>query len=203
MDLATLASLLTAVGVSGLVVNWVAEGKARRQFRGDALKVLTEVESRRWAGQQHSYREFARSLNDLQTAALVARIPRRAVHQYLILADVARRVSDDSFKELDEDFDAGAGGINSQFASLVRDTADVIARLAWEPTKSRFWLTEDLKKIRTKVESVHDDDVLSHLAISQRVHGPLPGPLGQLPMQRRSEPMSDLEMFGDDDTTQT
>lgn len=200
MDLPTLASLLTAVGVSGLVVNWVAEGKARRHFRGDVLKLLSEAESKRWAGQHHSYREFETALYDLQTAALVARVPQHAVHQYVVLAEVARRVSDDSFAFYNGDFDAGASEIDRQFATHVRDSAGIISQLAWHPVKKRFRLARDLKKIRTKLSTVHDRDVRMHLAISQRVHGTLPGALAELPLLHPilecPEATNDEELFG-------
>lgn len=193
MDVLQWVPLLTALGISGLIVGWAGAGKARREVRSGVLKALAATESSRWANGVN-YREFNTAIRELETAALVARVPRNAIQHYSVLAEAARRLSDDSYEEHDGDEEMGAGAINGYYANLVRDGAEIITRLAWHPVRSRVRLTKDLKFLIAQVEELDDSDIEQTLAGAQRVHGALPGRLGQidgirsLPPMKRPEP---------------
>jgi hypothetical protein len=163
-------------------VGWVGAGKARRELRSAVLNAITVVETERWARDPDSadYPKFVAAVHDLQTAALVARIPRIAVRHYVVLAEAARQLSDDAvdFDDADQTF---WGGIDGYFATLVRDAAEVLTQLAWSPARMRLTLPRDLEKLRRRALQFGDAKIEWRLAGAQKAHGGLPGALGQLP----------------------
>jgi hypothetical protein len=180
VDVLQWVPLLGALGVGSVIGNYVGTGRARREVRSGVLKSITATESKRWAGSSE-YTDFVTAVRDLETAALIVRVPRHAVRHYLVLADAARHLSDESFEERDGDEEMGAGGIDGYFADVVRDAAEVITRLAWRPWWARVSLRRDLKSLRSRAEGFDENDIKRKLASGQRAHGALPGPLGELP----------------------
>jgi hypothetical protein len=49
VDPATIVALLGALGVGGLLTEFVAGGRTRRQTRAEMLEALIQVEETRWA----------------------------------------------------------------------------------------------------------------------------------------------------------
>lgn len=182
MDFLQWVPLLSALGAGGAIVGWVGAGKARRELRSAVLQAVTVVETERWAHDPDSadYPKFVAAVHELETAALVARIPREAVRHYVVLAEAARQLSDEAV-----DFDPGDetfwGGIDGYFNTLVRDATEVLIKLAWNPWRQRATLPWDLEKLRDRALKFDDSRIVWRLAGAQKAHGVLPGPLGQLP----------------------
>ncbi|WP_144418324.1 hypothetical protein [Mycobacterium sp. EPa45] len=192
MDFVQWIPLISALGVGGAIGGWVGASRQRREVRGGVLNAIAATESKRWAG-AYGYREFSAGLRELETAALVARVPRSAVQHYIVFADAARCLSDDSYEEHDGDEEMGAGAVNGYYASLVRHAAEIVTQLAWRPWLTRISLRRRLNSLRARVMAVNDSDVQQRLALCQRVQGILPGPLGELPGTKSLPPMTEPE----------
>jgi hypothetical protein len=121
MDVLQWVPLLGALGIGSVIGNWFGAGYARREVRSGVLKAIAATEKTRWAAAHH-YPDFRDAARDLQTSALIARIPREAVRHYLVFAEAARRLSDDSFDDPDRDGDVemGAGGSTGTSPNLSR-----------------------------------------------------------------------------------
>lgn len=182
MDIATLASLATALGAAGAVGQYVGASKDRREVRSAFLDAVGAVEDTRFAKTPNGedYPEFVAALRGLETAALIARIPERAVHHYVVLARAARYYSDGTvaYDPVDEDF---FGSISPEFDAVLRDTARLLTTLAWSPWKMKPTLRLRLRKLRNRVVELLDTKGLKQdVGLAQRYLGVLPGPLGQL-----------------------
>ncbi|QZH65024.1 hypothetical protein [Mycolicibacterium farcinogenes] len=198
MDLVQWLPLVGGLGVGSVIGNYIGAGRARREVRGAVLKAIEATEMARWA--PTSYREFRTAYREVETSALIARIPRTAVHHYLVLAEAGRQLSDESYEELNGDEDFGAGAINGHLSDVVSDAAGLITRLAWRPWWTRMLLRKDLKGLRDRTLEISDDfaDVKRKVAVGQRNHGVLPGPLGEIPgikVEPPSFPESHLNEF--------
>ena len=138
MDFLQWVPLLSVLGVGGAIVGWVGAGKARRELRSAVLNAITVVEAERWARDPDSadYPKFVAAVHDLETAALVARIPRIAVRHYVVLAEAARQLSDDAvdFDDADQTF---WGGIDGYDATLFAMPPKVLTQLAWSARLAR------------------------------------------------------------------
>jgi hypothetical protein len=174
--------LLGALGIGSVVGNYVGAGRARREVRSAMFKTIAEVEKRRWC--QHpdgaDYPEFLAAVRDLETAALIARLPRTAVQHYVVLAHTARSLSNDAvdFDPTDQTF---WGSINGDFDEVVRDTTRVLSRLVWNPWRARLAMHGSLKALRGRAVNFEDARIRRTLAEIQKERGALPGPVGRLP----------------------
>lgn len=175
---------LAGLGVGGVIIGWAGAGKARREVRSAVLKALASTETTRWHGLADSrdYQHFRAALHELETAALIARIPRLAVQHYTVFAEAARHLSDDSFEDRDGDEELGAGGIDGYFARVVSDAAEIVTKLAWRPWISRLRYRMDLRRLRNRAAAIAVDElpIRSQLASVQYSQGRLPSPLGEL-----------------------
>ena len=164
-----------------MIGNYIGGGRARREVRGAVLKAIEATETTRWA--PTIYREFRTAYREVETAALIARVPRAAVRHYLVLAEAGLKLSDDSYEERDGDEEMGAGGIDGYFADVIQEAAEMITRLAWRPWLTRLRLPKDLKSLRDQAQKFSDEErnIKWALARGQRTHGLLPGPLGEIP----------------------
>jgi hypothetical protein len=83
-----IASVLTAFGIAGLTAQWYASGKDRRAARAELLRCLGEVEDARWYrdGATADNARLTLAIRKLETAALIARIPRFVIVPYAQLA---------------------------------------------------------------------------------------------------------------------
>jgi hypothetical protein len=174
--------LLGALGVGSVIGNYVGGGRSRREVRSAIFKTVAEVETRRWSTDPDSadFPAFIAAVREMETATLIARIPRNAVQHYMILACTARGLSNDAveFDPADHSF---WGSIDSDFDTLVRDAAGVLTQHAWNPWRARMTLRWDLNELRTRALVFEDAKVRRRLADIQKQYGVLPGPLRKLP----------------------
>ena len=122
---------------------------------------------------------FRIGAHDLETAALIARVPRPAVKQYILLAEAARSYSLDDYEDKDGDEDMGAGAIHRDLATVVEESAEVITQLAWNPWVSRAKYRKSLKDLREKAASIDDRSVKRNIAYAHAL-GRAASPLGEL-----------------------
>lgn len=134
-----LGSILGGLGVGSVLGQYVGSSKDRREARARVLSALADAEESRWAGPDNATTlgEFIESVRKLQTAALIARLPRDAVREYAILARTARWVSEQAW-ERTPDPDTG-GGVDLYLADATREAATAISTLAWSWVVSHFW----------------------------------------------------------------
>lgn len=180
MDFLQWVPLVGALGIGSVIGNYIGAGKARREVRSAVLKALATTENARWANLAEDHRTFRTATRDLETAALIARIPRPAVQQYVLLADAAHRYSLEDFEEKDGEEEMGAGSVNSELANVVQDSAEVITQLTWRPWWSRFTYRARLKKLRDEAAAIDDKSVERALAYAQWALGRSSGALGEL-----------------------
>lgn len=183
VDLLPYVPLLGALGVGSVIGNWFGGGRSRREMRAAVLNALTETEHTRWASDPDATdcKDFSDATRKLETAALVARVPRDAVQHYLLLARTARALSDDSAEVsnygpvpfLDN-------SIDGHFSSLVRAAAEVVTELAWRPWITRMQLRRRLQELRERALG-SGAEIKYRLARVQNEYGALPGALGSLP----------------------
>ncbi|MBB5161589.1 hypothetical protein [Mycobacterium sp. AZCC_0083] len=182
VDVSTLASLIAALGVGGAIGQYVGAAGARREIRSEFLKAVAAVEEARFSrtANGEDFPEFVTAIRDLETAGLLARIPRRALQHYVVFARAARYLSGDAvdFDPVDQEF---WGSPPTAFNTLVRDTAEVLSRLAWSPWKTQLTLGRELSKIRGRALELQGYPIQHYLGLSQRFFYVLPGPLAQLP----------------------
>jgi hypothetical protein len=95
-----------------------------------------------------------------------------SLRHYVVFAEAARHLSDANvdFDPADQSF---WGGIDGYFDTLVRDAAEVLARLAWSPLRARVTLRTDLKKLRTRASEFENpiNPIKWRLAGAQKRHG--------------------------------
>jgi hypothetical protein len=185
-------SLIGALGIGSVLGTWLTGGQARREVRSKVLAALAETEQKRWAG-DGNYHEFNIAVRRLETAALVARVPRKVVLHYVVLAQTANYLSRENYEELGGDEDMGAGAINGYYAGHVRDAAEIITLCVWRPWWSKLTVPNDLRKLRSQVLALDDTQIQQKLALMQKHHGVLPGPLGQLPGIKSPPPRPEPE----------
>jgi hypothetical protein len=194
VDLVQWLPLVGGLGVGSVIGNYVGGGRARREVRGAVLKAIEATETTRWA--PTNYREFRTAYREVETTALIARIPRAAVQHYLVFTEAGRQLSDESWEERDGDEEMGAGGIDAYFADLVQGAAETITRLAWRPWWTRLRLPSDLKSLRDQAQKLGEEqsNIKRMLAHGQRNHGLLPGPLGEIPGIKLEPPFTETEL---------
>lgn len=175
------APLLGALGVGSVIGNYIGGGKARRETRSAVLSALAAVEDGRWVNkEQPDFSTFAKAIRDLDTAALIARVPRAAVTQYELLAYAALRYSIKDYEAKDGDEELGAGIVDSDLASVTRQSAELVAHLVWRPWSSRPMLRDDLRRLRNNAADIDDTEVKRQLAIAQFARGRSTGRLAKL-----------------------
>lgn len=89
--LTVVASLAAAV-IGGVISPQLAQTKERRSARAAVREKLGEVEALRWSGESAS--DFRRAMAALESAAIMARVSRRAIERYNAAAIAARKASD-------------------------------------------------------------------------------------------------------------
>ncbi len=106
--------MVEVLGVGSILGQYIGSSKDRREARAGVLSALVDTESSRWVGpDSKTLDEFHSSMRKLQTAALIARLPRDAVEQYAVLGQAGRR-SSQTVWERNADPETG-GGIEEHF----------------------------------------------------------------------------------------
>jgi hypothetical protein len=168
VDLPGIVSLVGALGFGSVAGQYVSSGGSRRAARARVLEVLTEVEAARWSNAR-TYSEFQTALRSLETAALIARVSREPVADYLTLAEIARAESE---RNQDDDRDR-SGGIDSFFSDAVRSGASNLSDEVWAPAGLR-WLARRRGKERlaAALTTVQDESLADEFRSRRRRRHP-------------------------------
>jgi len=158
MDPATVVSIISALGIGSFVGQYLIGSRERRQLRSDVLTQLSYAETARWAGHSKPPTpDFNTSIRDLETAALIARVPRKAVMHYKRLAYTGWWLSvDDAESNPDHEF---AGGIDGDLANLIRAAAAEVSHVVWSPWLGRMRLSRRLQKQDQTVRTIDSGGV--------------------------------------------
>lgn len=175
--------IISSLGVGGafggIFGNWIGRSSERRKIRSGVLSAIAKVEDRRWSENPdgEDYPALRTAIYKLEAAAVVARIPRRALAHYVVLASAAHSLSAENwYPEL-------GGTLDQYFGATIQDAAEVLVALVWHPWRGRLALRLRLGILRRRIyQIVHDDPkMIRALAGAQKSHRPLPGQLGRLP----------------------
>lgn len=162
LDLSTviplIVSLLGAFGVGSLIVQWAAGGKDRRAARAAVLTELAAVESARWNLDPSASDgpRLPEAIRRLETAALIARVPRSAVIPYAQLAHAGFVLLQDELELRGEpEF---VTGIDADVADLVINAAEIVSRAAWATPATRWtWLPDRVRQLNRQVNAIEDE----------------------------------------------
>jgi hypothetical protein len=126
VDLSAIATLIGGLGIGSTVAGYLTSGQSRREVRGAVLQRLADVETARWVGPPDAidYPTFRSACHALETAALIARVPRDAVQHYLRYARAARMSSQSNWDRYAE---TEVGGfIVGELSEVVSDAAELL-----------------------------------------------------------------------------
>lgn len=169
MEIANLISLLGVLGLGSVLTQFLMAGGQRRQTRAEVLRAIGDVESTRWAGGEEPSAPLHVTMRELDTAALLARVPREAVVHYKVLAQAGYWASVDSWEEYpDPEF---GGGIDSKFATIIREAASELSSLVWRPWVGRLGLKKRIKRREARAAAVDNQRIVRYLKRS-REHPP-------------------------------
>lgn len=135
MDIALVATVLSAAGFGTIVGGVLARGKDRRDARAAALKAINAVERARWAPRE--WDEFIGTVRDAQVALLQAQVPQQLGRGYLRLAVNGYFLSSDSWAEQHQDDPLGAGMFAGPSLELLHDGLRVVVASLWHPWVGR------------------------------------------------------------------
>ena len=156
IDLATIISLVGALGVGSVVGQWFGGAKDRRAARLLWLRSLVPPRAhggRRVKTSSTTLRSAV--IGGLEIAALLARVPRPAVWVYSQLATAATWYirEDIQMDGFGPEYGTG-GGLDMDFSDTVLDAADIVSRAAWSsPISRRLWLARRLRRLDRKIEA--------------------------------------------------
>jgi hypothetical protein len=157
MDAGVLVSILSALGIGSFIGQYFSGAHQRRTIRSEVLANLAKVEDARWAREEPHEPPFQEAMHNLETSALIARIPRKAIVHYRALAYAAWWMSTESFDEGDDP--RYAGGISGNLANATRVAAGEISRLAWSPWTARIQMNKRLREQTTAAAAITDTGV--------------------------------------------
>lgn len=149
--------------IGSLATHYLTTGRERREIRSEVLHKLSDTEQKRWAG-LYKRDQFRDALRDLETAALIARLPRDLVLLYKLLAQTARNLSEADIEDDPTKHEAFAGGIDGKFATIVRDTAADMSRAIWAPFITRISLPRTIRRLEKRALDTETDTERTFLA---------------------------------------
>jgi hypothetical protein len=171
-DLATIiplvVSVLGALGIGSVIGQWVAGGKDRRAARAAVLDKPAAVEAARWVGDDpgDDNVKLRTAIRELETAALLARVPRAAVVPYAQLAAAALGYM---HGEVEQTGSVDYAGITMRMSDTIIGAAEVVSRAAWSPPAVRWlWLRRALRANRRAVGAIDEKAFLSSLDYARR-----------------------------------
>lgn len=162
MDISGIASIIGALGIGSFVGQYLIGSQQRRQLRSEVLKHLAHTENARWAPDESGDPKFRESMRELETAAMVARIPRKVIDQYKVFAYAAWWLSRESW-DSHPFSESGGGLIAGDFAAIVRDAAAEVSKSAWSPWAAKFGQAPRLKTNDQAVAVIDDSRVRSNM----------------------------------------
>ncbi|ALL79331.1 hypothetical protein AD006_28955 (plasmid) [Pseudonocardia sp. EC080610-09] len=157
-------SVLGALSVGSLILQWAASGKDRRAARAEVLRALGAVEAARWKfSERDAYQNLRDAIRDLETAALLARVPRRVLIPYSELSIA-------SLWWLMEEADLTEPvGLDLHISDAVHDAAEIVSRATWETPATRWaWLETRLTRLEQSVAAVDDDRFQAKIRSARR-----------------------------------
>ena len=162
-----LLTVLSTLGIGTFIGQYLLGGQQRREVRSRVLSALEDVEGARFGGDGGStFREFRRTIQQLEASALVARIPRPAVEDYVFLATTAWRTCNphpDDYYAPDEE----PPWISRAFNSVVIEAAGDVARYVWHPVTGGFRFKDRVADRRKRVIAEGNEDVVRTIKTSQ------------------------------------
>jgi hypothetical protein len=160
-----LVSLLGAFGVATVIGQWFASGKDRRDSRAEVLRALSEVEDARGLNTQAGP-DLEMAIRKLETAALVARVPRVAVLRYTWLARAANYYLSDQLELRGE---PEYVGLELSIADAVLRAARIVAHAAWATPATRWlWLRPSIHYLDVDVLGIDDAQFQERLKHAKR-----------------------------------
>ncbi|MHA6626250.1 hypothetical protein ACU61A_12515 [Pseudonocardia sichuanensis] len=162
-------SVLGALGIGSVIGQWVAGGKDRRAARAAVLDKLGAVEAARWFGSDRTAdsEKLVAAIRELETAALVARVPRAAVVPYAQLAAAGLWYMHDEVERTgDDDYAA----ISMPVSDTIAGAAEVVSRAAWStPAVRWFWFSRALRTNRRAIDAIDEERFLRSLDYARRL----------------------------------
>jgi len=136
--------------------------------RGAVLDKMSAVEATRWVGPgEVTYTEFRTACRSLETACLVARVPRAVVLNYLAFAHAARLNSGANWERHGDD-EVG-GFVSTDINDAVVEAAEVLTKIVWSP-----WLkalaTPWVNRSRNKAVKELDSEDRAHVDTAQKFY---------------------------------
>jgi hypothetical protein len=158
LDTSTIVALIGVLGFGSVIGQWFGAGRERRAARAAVLKALAAVESARWGMGEDGTANKGRSeaIRELQTAALIARIPRAVIRTYAQLATAASWASQESVNIHSDPSPEGAA-IDVGLADVVRTAAEIVSDAAWlSPLIRAPWLRIRLWRLAKRSQAIKD-----------------------------------------------
>jgi len=140
--------------VSSVLGPLITQGRERRDIRADVLRSVGDVERARWAPVERE--DFRAAIINLRAAALVASVNREAVDRYARLAQVAQRMSEDSWEVIpDPEF---GGGIPGALGELTRGAAKLLTDSVWHPYRKSWSVRRGLAALGSEEQALRRDE---------------------------------------------
>jgi choline dehydrogenase-like flavoprotein len=125
---------LCAAVIGGIIAPQITQARERRAARADVLTKVNAAEALRWGGE--NYQEFMRALAALESAAVIARVPRSTIRTYAKAAKAAR----DSSVEVDMG-DYMGWVVDPAGDAAVETALETLSQAIWHP-----WLSCRLRR---------------------------------------------------------
>ena len=140
--------------VSSVLGPLITQGRERRDIRADVLRGIGDVERARWAPVERE--DFRAAIINLRAAALVAGVNRDAVDRYAGLAQIAQRMSENSWEETPGPEFAG---IPIALSELTRSAAQLLTDSVWHPYRKSWSVRRRLAALKAEEHALqHDED---------------------------------------------
>jgi hypothetical protein len=148
-----------------------AAGKDRRAARAAVLTELGVIETARWADPREDvdtqYRQLRAAIRQLQTAALIAQVPRRPVVLYSQFALAAFWYIRGEIEKVRGDPDLI--GLPTGFYDTVYDAADMVSKAAWSSPATRWlWLPWRHLRLDRRARAIKDSELAPLIAGARR-----------------------------------
>ena len=108
---------------------------------------------------------LTQATRNLETAALIAKLPRSPVRLYVQLATAALMASNE---DAEPRGDPEYGSINAQLSEVVLNSAALVSDTAWASPLTRwFWLRRRIRKLEREIAAIESTDVKRKIEYSR------------------------------------
>ncbi len=166
----------------------LAQTKERRSARATVREKLGEVDALRWSGE--SYLDFRRATVALESAAIMARVPRKSVQRYIKAAVAARQASEILPVGPEGELD---GAVDTAHDQAVMAALDDVSRRLWHP-----WVAMLVHHLGNSPAGHLLPASTAHWPVARSVDGrrsPCPARAGR-PCRRSSRPGARRQLLG-------